>query len=175
VKNKKNDLKLLTELLNEQQADNRISRSFDILRASGLLDKLLDIGYHSCKLKTIQIRILSVILANGGTITPTEVKAKIFRSNNAISKTLDNLDKLGLTRSSHTKVDRRLRKVTLTEKGLTTLKIILPIRANIFIQATNNLTEEELEALEPIIQKIIDNLMEIIGRGEKNKPEKLFF
>jgi DNA-binding MarR family transcriptional regulator len=171
IKNKE-DLKELTDLLMEQEEDIHIRNSFDILRVSGLMDKFLDNGYRKTKLKTIQIRILSVMLANGGTMTPTELKTKVFRSENAISKTLDNLDNLGLTRSSHTKTDRRLRKVTLTEKGLKTLKKLLPIRAELFVQAANPLTKEESEALETILQKLMNNLLEITG--DENK-EKLFF
>jgi DNA-binding MarR family transcriptional regulator len=174
IKNKE-DLKQLTELLKEQHDDLRIRNSFDLLRVSGLMDRFLDIGYRKTRLKRIQILILSIMVANGGVMTPTELKTKVFRSDNAISKTLDNLDKLGLTRSSGTKADRRLRKVTLTEKGMKTIKMILPVRADLFIKATSSLTKEESEALESILQKIMDHLLEITGKREQTKKEKFFF
>ena len=131
------EFKELTEVLQEQHNDLHIRNSFGLLRTAGLMDKFLDLGYRKTKLKRIQILILSFMLANGGVMTPTELKTKVFRSDNAISKTLDNLDKLGLTRSSGTKADRRLRKVTLTDKGMKTIREFLPTRADLFIKATD--------------------------------------
>ena len=88
------NLESMSETLRNQHKNIRINNSFGLLRAAGLLDKYLDKGFHKVQLKRIQIMILELILANGGTITPTELRNKIFRSDNAISRTLDNLDKI---------------------------------------------------------------------------------
>jgi hypothetical protein len=93
------NLEALTEALQEQRNSLRIDNAFELLRVSGLLDKYLDLGFRKLMLKRNQVMILNFILGNGGTMTPTELKNKVFRSDNAISMTLDTLDKIGLTRS----------------------------------------------------------------------------
>jgi DNA-binding MarR family transcriptional regulator len=169
------ELETQIEGLKNQHSDLRVSNSYDLLRVSGLLNKHLDIGYRKTKLKRIQVMTLSFILGNGGTMTPTELKSKVFRSDNAICKSLDNLDRLGLTRSSRTKTDRRLRRVTLTEKGLEVTKKILPIRRTLFAQAASPLTQEENEELQRILQKLSDHLLEITGKKPKTKEDKFYF
>ena len=165
----------LIESLKNQNEDLRISNSFYLLRVAALIDRTLDNGYRKIKLKRIQIMILSFMLANGGTITPTELKSKVFRSDNAISKSLDNLDKLGLTRSSGTKADRRIRQVKLTEKGLEVIKEMLPVRKMIFSDATGILSKKESEELQAILRKLIDHLLQMSSSKTLNNKDKLIF
>lgn len=168
------NLEALTEALQEQRNSIRIDNAFELLRVSGLLDKYLDLGFRKLMLKRNQVMILNFILGNGGTMTPTELKNKVFRSDNAISMTLDTLDKIGLTRSSRTKVDRRLRRVTLTEAGLKALEKIVPIRRYLFEEAMSTLTPEESRELKAILEKIMDHLFELTGKKNKEKSETFF-
>jgi DNA-binding MarR family transcriptional regulator len=169
------ELEPLVESLKKQHSDLGVDNSFSILRVSGLLDKFLDLKYRTTGLKRAQIMILFFLLANGGTMTPTELKSKVFRSDNAISKSLDNLDKLGLTKSSRTKTDRRLRKVTFTEKGLNLIKEILPLRGQLFSQATSILNKKESEELQAILQKVMDHLLKISGKKPVKKKNNIYF
>jgi len=168
------NLDVLSEALLNQRNNIRIDNSFELLRVSGLMDKYLDLGFRKLPLKRNQVMILNFILGNGGTITPTELKNKVFRSDNAISMTLDTLDKIGFTRSSRTKVDRRLRRVTLTEAGMKILEKIVPIRRELFEQATGTLTPTESQELKKILGKIMDHLFELTGKKSKEKSEAFF-
>ncbi len=161
------NLDALAEALEDQRNNIRIDTSFELLRAAGLMDRYLDLGFRKLQLKRNQVMVLSFILANGGTITPTELRNKVFRSDNAISMTLNTLDKIGLTRSSRTTVDRRLRRVTLTEMGLQALEKIVPIRHDIFEEATSTLTQEESRELKILLEKIMDHLFDLTGKKSK--------
>lgn len=155
-------LESLIEVLDEQHKDYKVNDAYNFLRICGLMHKLFDVNYRKTGLNRTQIMILSFILANGGTVTPSELLNKVDRSDNAISKSLDNLDKLGLTKSTRTKTDRRYRRVALTEQGLDKLKEILPIRRRLFRRAFKPLTREEGEQLDLILQKILNHLLLVV-------------
>jgi DNA-binding MarR family transcriptional regulator len=171
----KEELKSLIDSLNKQHNDLRISNSFDLLVVFGLMHKYFDAGYRKTKLKRTQVMILSYILANGGTTTPSELRNAVFKSNNAISKSLDGLENLGLIKSSASKADRRLRRATLTEKGLNSLRQILSFRRILFAKATNSLSREEGEQLKSILQKLISDLTELTEKKPKKEKEKFYF
>ncbi len=170
-----NEIESLANSLKGQHNDVRVDNSYDLLRASAILNNYLSIGYRKTKLKQNHVILISFLLANGGMMTPTELKRKVFRSNNAISKSLDGLDKLGLTKSSRSKSDRRLRRVALTEKGLRIVKEILPVRRTLFVKAMNCLNQEEGEVLQSILEKLTKHLLSITGKAPKSKTKKFYF
>lgn len=169
------ELDSLIEELRNQQNDIRIHNSYDLLVVSGLMHKLFDAGYRETGLKRTQVMILSFMLANGGKATPYELRNKVFRSDNAISKSLDTLDKLGLTKSTSSSTDRRIRRVALTEKGLKTVTKILPIRSALFAKAMNSLSREEGEQMQYVLQKLISYLESATSKKSKKNEKRLFF
>ena len=108
-------------------------------------------------------------------MTPTEFQSMTFRSINAISKSLDSLDKLGLTKSSNLKIDRRKRKVTLTEKGLELLEKILTVRRDLFTQATSCLNKEQAEEFRSVLTQLENHLINIIVKAPDLKQKILYF
>lgn len=165
----------LVKTLQDQHNDLRVDNSYNLLRASAMLNRNLNSAYSKINLKQNQVILLSFLLANGGTMTPTELKKRVFRSNNAISKSLDGLDKLKLTRSSRSKKDRRLRRVTLTEKGLEVLTEILPIRYTVFASATDCLNEKEAKAFQVILEKLEKHLISLEGKKQGVETTKFLF
>lgn len=165
----------LIEVLNNQHRDLRISNSYNLLNVFALMHKLFDNGYRKTGLNRTQIMILSYLLAKKGKTTPSELINKVDRSDNAVSKSLDNLDNLGLTKSTRSKTDRRVRCVSLTEKGLDKAEEFLPIRSKLFRKATRSLTREEGEQLQTILQKISNDLLSVIDKKPKRKEKKFYF
>jgi DNA-binding MarR family transcriptional regulator len=168
-------LKPLTEVLNEQHEDLRIRNTDNVLIMYGLVHRLFDVGYRKTGLNRTQVMILSYMLSNGGSATPSELINKVDRSDNAICKSLDTLDALGLTESNQSKTDRRFRSVSLTEKGLNKVEEILPIRRRLFRKVMSTLTREEQEQLDPILSKLIDYLLQITEKKRKKKDKKVYF
>ena len=90
------------------------------------------------------------------------------------ARSLDSLDKLGLTVSSRTKKDRRLRKVSLTDKGLDLLEKSLPMRREIFTQATSCLDDDEGQELREMLGRMYIHMLELLGKNlESESPELL--
>jgi DNA-binding MarR family transcriptional regulator len=175
VVKKLQELQSLADELVGQHKDLRVENSYDILRTAAMLNNYLNKGYRKIGMKQNQVILLSFLLANGGVMTPTELQNKVFRTNNAIGSSLDSLDKLGLTKSSTSKTDRRIRKVTLTQKGLEVVKQILPIRRTLFVKTTNCLNKEELKTLQCLLEKLEDHLLDLTKKGLKSKRAKFYF
>ena len=145
-------LESLAENLRNQHQDLRVDNAFHFLRISRILDDYLNVEFRKTGLNRTQVIILHFLLANGGTMTPTEAKYIAFRSNNAISKSLDSLDKRGLTRSSRSKKDRRQRKVTLTEKGLADPKEIQQTVTNRFQEIGYTIIKDEKKSHDVVVK-----------------------
>jgi DNA-binding MarR family transcriptional regulator len=103
----------------------------------------------------------------GGTATPSELSNRVMRSKHATTKAVDTLDKLGLARSNKTdldskeKGDRRLRKISITEKGLEILERTIPQRnenASLIMQCFD---AREAKAFSTSLQTLVQHLEQL--------------
>ena len=161
--------------LRKQHEDISVDNTYTLLRISETLDNYLTRGFKKNGLNRTQVIILHFLLANGGTTTPTQMKNSIFRSINAISKSMDSLDKMGLTKSKRSKKDRRERQVNLTLEGLKTLEEILPLRKELFSKATNCLKQGDPETFNSLLNKIENHLLNMTRKPSLSGQRKLYF
>ena len=129
-----NRMDSLNKRLRVQAKNIRIDNFFSFLYTADMVFNYIDNELRQTGLNRTQMAILSMLVLNGGTMTPTELSSKILRSKHATTKAVDSLEKLGLTKSEKTNLnskvrgDRRLRKVSITEKGLELLETSMPAR-----------------------------------------------
>jgi len=163
IKKYSEKLKHLAASLKNQHNDGNIENTYSFLRVAETLTDYLGAGYSKTTLNRTQIIILQLLLVHGGSLTPSQIKHRTYRSNNAISLSLDSLDKRGLTKSSRSKKDRRQRRVTLTEEGLKIMEQVLPIRRQLFTQAMNCLNKNDSQVLKSILSQLENHLVGIMG------------
>lgn len=72
---------------------------------------------------------------------------------------------MGLTRSYRSKKDRRVRKVTLTEKGLEMVEKSLPLRYLTLSEITSCFNEEEIKIFSGYIQRISNQMGRLSGQA----------
>ena len=168
-------LQVLDENLRNQHNDINVDNTYTLLRTSEMLDNYLTRGFKKNGLNRTQVIILHFLLANGGITTPTQMRSSIFRSINAISKSMDSLDKMGLTKSKRSKKDRRERQVHITIDGLKMLEKILPLRKDLFAKATNCLKQNDSETFNLLLNKVESHLLSMTGKPSKSKQKKLYF
>jgi DNA-binding MarR family transcriptional regulator len=165
----------LAKSLRDQHNDLNVDNTYNFLRTSEILNNYLTVAFKKNGLNRTQVIILHFLLASGGSATPTQMRTRIFRSMNAISKSMDTLDKMGLTKSKRSKKDRRERRVSLTDKGLTIMEKILPIRRDLFARATNCLNRCDASVFNSLLNKMEDHLLNITKNSSKPKQKKLYF
>ena len=164
----------LAESLREQHHDLRVENFLSFVYTADIVSKYLEIEFQRVGLTRTQNMILHFLLAQRRSMTPTELSKCTLRTKDTITKAINNLDKMGLTRSTRSKNDRRLRRVRFTDEGLDLMEKILPIRCHIFTQALNCLIQEDSEAFRSLLKQLrehIINLIENSGSRVVDPPE----
>ena len=95
------------------------------------------------------------MITNGGSLSPTDISRKIFRTKYAVTFQIDSLVKMGLVRRRQKNSDRRSKVVTITKKGLELMKLYSKRGQNRYSKDIfSNLDKEEIMALSSIMYKI---------------------
>jgi len=177
MKKDKERLISLAENLKSQHQDLNVHNFLSFIYTSDVVDKYMEIiELRTTGLDRTKLAILHFLLANGGTMTPTELSNCVLRSKDTITKAIDNLDKLGLTKSTKSRSDRRLRKVSITAKGLDLMEKFLPIRQQIFSRAMACLDPADAGALRAILKQFREHVLGLIETGglkAQKRPDQI--
>ena len=135
---------------NDMRNDNFLS----LIYTSEIVNKVMNSQLHKEGINWTRIGILSHLVTNGGTLTPTELSRRVLRSKHAITGAIDRLEQEGLVKREGTDTDRRVRKVTITRKGLNVLKKKIPVGRDFGLKAMSCLDEKEAQALSQILKRL---------------------
>ena len=153
----------LAGYIQEKNEEIKLKSMIEFMRLSHLMDKYLDSTLGTFGLNRTQRRLINFILYKNESMTPTELSKLSLLTIDAVNKSIDNLDKKGLTRSYRSKKDRRLRKVTLTEKGLEIIEKTLPVRNETFEQAMTCFNEKEIKTFLNYMQRLESQITKVMG------------
>jgi DNA-binding MarR family transcriptional regulator len=90
-------------------------------------------------------------------LSQTELAEKIFKNTPTISRILDLLGKKGLTERTRFENDRRRHRVFLTPTGKAVVEKAQPIAQELRDQGWQNLSEEDYNHLERILNQVFNN------------------
>jgi len=159
-------LNSLAKRLRVQANDLRFDNFLSFIYTSEIVNKYLDTELKKFGLNRTQMSILHILIVRGGTLTPTDLSHRITRSKHATTKAVDSLENLGLTKSARTKLDRRLRRVTITEKGLDQVEQTMSLRRTIGSQAMQFLDQENAEAFQAILRRFREHVIQLTGKSQ---------
>jgi DNA-binding MarR family transcriptional regulator len=165
VRNHSERLDSLAKRLRIQANDLRFDNFLSFIYTFEIVNRYLDNELRKSGLNRTQMSILHILIARGGTLTPTELSRRIIRSKHATTKAVDSLEKMGLTKSTRTRRDRRLRKVTITEKGLDQVEQTVSIRHDIASQAMQCLDQKEAEAFQTILRRFRKHVLQLMANS----------
>jgi len=152
----------LAKRLRIQANDLKFDNFLSFIYTFEIVNKYLDNELSKSGLNRTQMNVLHILIARGGMLIPTELSRRIIRSKHATTKVIDSLEKLGLVRSSATKRDRRLRKVSITEKGLDLVEQTMSIRHDIGSRVMKCLSQEEAMAFQSILKRFRKHIIELM-------------
>ena len=158
----------LAEHIKQKNEEIKLKSMIEFMRLSHLIDKYLDSTLGVFGLNRTQRRLINFILSKNESMTPTELSKLSLLTIDAVNKSIDNLDKKGLTRSYRSKKDRRLRKVALTDKGLEIIEKTLPVRNETFEQAMTCFNEKEIKTFLNYMQRLEDQISRLMVRVNDN-------
>jgi DNA-binding MarR family transcriptional regulator len=150
----------LNTRLKVQQEDIMTDTFIKFSHTAEKMTNFLNSELRKYGLNHTQMRIIVALVLSGGTMTPTELSYDIMRSKYATTKAIDSLEQLNYLKSaksdlrSKTKVDRRLRKVRITEKGVEILENTMGLRHDIGLRVMCCLDQKELNQLKAILLRL---------------------
>ena len=160
--NKQQRINSIAKSLIDQHYDLNVYNFLSFIATTTIVFKYLEQEYHrKIGLDRTKIQILDLLVVKGGTLTPSQLSWGVDRTKITITTAIDNLEKQGLTRSSRVKKDRRLRMVTITEKGLDVVDKFLPLRREIFAQAMRCFNQEEARTFQSMINRFRENIFSL--------------
>lgn len=101
-----------------------------------------------------RLNVLYLLISNDGTMTPTNISKRVYRSKHAITRAIDILEKDNLVKRVPSGSDRRSINVAITEKGINLVKQTLPDLQRASSVATSCLTKEQAEELGTLSRKL---------------------
>ncbi len=149
--------------LNEQSADLRTSTFMWFVSTAEIIDRYLVVeNQRLFKLNRTKLNILNVLTTHGGTMTPTDLSKKVARSKHAITTAVDILVGEGLVRREGEGKDRRLRKVTITSKGLSFVKKLMPTRQAITSKIMSCFDEEASNGFGDYLKQLRQHVLKLV-------------
>lgn len=129
-------------------------------RASAALENRL---LHHHKLEDLTLSQFGVLetLYHLGPLCQGEISAKLLKSSGNITLVLDNLERRGLVQRTRQENDRRMVKLSLTEKGEALIERIFPEVAAAITLEMNALTLEEQAVFGALCKKLGIGVQEV--------------
>jgi DNA-binding MarR family transcriptional regulator len=133
-----------------------------ILYTAILFNRYLEIETAKRESNPTRFGILHNLVTHDGVMTPTNIGKRIFKSKHAVSRAVDVLEKDGLVRRQPISGDRRLRRISITRKGLDFVKSNLAEMKIISDKVFSCLNTRQAEELRIISKKLREHLLGLI-------------
>ena len=158
-----NGIESVANELRQIASELRVDTFLSLVRTAEVLNRYLDIELSKYGANRARSGILNILIASGGTMRPTDLSRKLFRSKHTITRVVDSLERDGLVRREPIAEDRRLRRVTITKKGLEFVKERVFHRREISDKALSWLDEEQAQQLNSMLAHLRKHLLRYIG------------
>jgi DNA-binding MarR family transcriptional regulator len=167
MEDKKQRINSIADSLKVQHDDVNVYNFHSFINLAEMTFKYLDQEFYGkIGLDRTKIQILNLLVVKGGTLTPSQLSLSVNRKKITITTALNSLEKQGLIKSSRVKKDRRLRLVTITEKGLDIMDKFPPLLGEIFAQAMSCFNPIEATTFQSFINRFRENLLRLSDGSE---------
>lgn len=161
------DIQSMADEIREQAAQLRVLTFLSFIYTSDVVNRYLDIEVARYPVGRTGFSVLHNLVLHGGTMTPTSLSQRVFRSKHAVTRVVDKLESLGFVKRDAIGADRRVRKVSITKEGLSFVKKS---------QATgqqrmghillSSLDRKQIESLGEMMKKIREHALTLINNSK---------
>ncbi|MHB8869416.1 MAG: MarR family winged helix-turn-helix transcriptional regulator [Thermoleophilia bacterium] len=151
---KKDSMELLAREIRDMQEIVKFDSLLLLLYAAEVVSRFLESRLKEFGHDQTRLNILYLLVASEGTLTPTEISDKVYRSKHAITRAIDILEKAELVTRERSPSDRRSINVTISEKGIDLVRRSLPKVQQASAIATSCLTSQQVEELKSTTRKL---------------------
>jgi DNA-binding MarR family transcriptional regulator len=98
-------------------------------------------------------------------MTPTKLSERVFRSKHAVTRIVDKLEKLGFVKRGNIVTDRRVRKVSITNEGLSFIKEAQAVgQQRLSHILLHPLEQKQLETLRKTMKQMREHALELVAK-----------
>jgi DNA-binding MarR family transcriptional regulator len=161
------ELQSMAEEIREQAAQLRVLNFLSFIQTADVVNRYLDIEVARYPVGRTGFSVLHNLVLHGGTMKPTNLSERIFRSKHAITRVVDNLEKLGFVKRDAIGSDRRVRKVSITKEGLAFVKESQAAgQQRIGHVLLDPLDQKQIEALGTMMKQIREHALRLIADAQ---------
>jgi len=157
------DIQSMADEIREQAAQLRVLTLLSFVYTADVVNRYLDIEVARYPVSRTGFSILHNLVLHGGTMTPTNLSKRVFRSKHAVTRVVDKLEKLGFVKRDGIGSDRRVRKVSITNEGLAFVKEAQAAgQQRMGHVLLRPLGQKQVEALGTMLKQIREHVLELI-------------
>jgi DNA-binding MarR family transcriptional regulator len=161
------ELQSMADEIREQAAQLRVLNFLSFIQTADVVNRYLDIDVARYPVGRTGFSVLHNLVLHGGTMKPTNLSERIFRSKHAITRVVDNLEKLGFVKRDAIGSDRRVRKVSITKEGLAFVKESQAAgQQRIGHVLLDPLDQKQIEALGTMMKQIREHALRLIADAQ---------
>ena len=169
----KKGVESLADDIRAQAKELRTDNLLSFIYTADILNRYLEIKLRKYGANRTQLNILHALITHGGSLRPTELSKRVFRSKHAITRAIDALEEEGLVRREGVSQDRRVKLVTITRKGLQLVKEFMPHRQETSFKVMSCLSEEEAQEFSIILRRLRKHVLSLLeNSGAQPKEEE---
>lgn len=132
--------------------------------------------YKRLRLSIVKLAVLTVLDANGGVMTPSEIARVTYTERNNITTLVRRMNKEGLVRIQRNPEDKRSLHVVLTDAGRSMFLQARPIPIEVYKYLYNSIPRDTLKALDMPMSIMRNNavqgIRELNARGKQRKNDR---
>jgi len=163
----KHELQSMADEIREQAAQLRVMTLLSLIQTADVVNRYLDIELARYPVGRTGFSVLHNLVLHGGTMTPTKLSERIFRSKHAITRVVDKLEKLGFVKRGNLGNDRRVRKVNITKEGLIFVKESQAAgQQRVGHKLLHPLDQNQIETLRTTMKQIREHAFTLIDKSK---------
>jgi DNA-binding MarR family transcriptional regulator len=155
------DLEQLSDQIRSESEELRGDLFLLFVRTTDVFNRHLDFELSKTDANRTDLAILHNLITHNGSLSPTDLADKAFRSKHAITRAVDNLEKEGLVKRYSVKGDRRRTEVSITKKGLDSAAAKLETRGEMIERTFSCLNQKQIRELKAILKKLKAHLLTV--------------
>lgn len=161
------ELQSMAEEIREQAAQLRVLTFLSFIYTADVINRYLDIEVARYPVGRTGFSVLHNLVLHGGTMTPTKLSERIFRSKHAVTRVVDKLEKLGFVKRGGIGSDRRVRKVSITKEGLAYVKDSQAAgQQRLGHTLLHPLDQQQTESLHAMMKLIREHVLKLIASAQ---------
>ena len=169
----KENIDSMAKEIRDQAGSIKVDTFLSYIYTSDIINRYLDLLLPDRKISRAGFNILHNLILNDGSMIPTDISRKTFRSKYSVTRVIDTLEKQGLVKRRPIGKDRRTRRISITRKGLKAVEdATIDSRERISQNIFRILEDDRLVEFNDALKKLRRHVLALIDEINERKKQE---